>query len=106
LGTNVITFDQALETPPWKSTASAMNELLVAEGYTTSAGRHVRYLAARAGVLIFVGGGGGLPTLRVSLTAAGTAVLAVTRGLGASRGGERPIGGELSTACLAHDRVH
>src|SRR5215216_2534491 len=79
LGTNVITFDQALETPPWKSTASAMNELLVAQGYTTSAGRHVRYLAARAGVLIFVGGGGGLPTLRVSLTAAGTAVLAVTR---------------------------
>jgi hypothetical protein len=24
--------DQALETPPWKSTASGMNELLVAEG--------------------------------------------------------------------------
>src|SRR5215207_4972836 len=56
LGTNAITLDQALETPPWKSTASGMNELLVAEGYTTSAGRHVRYLAARAGVLIFVGG--------------------------------------------------
>jgi hypothetical protein len=32
LGTNVITLDQALETPPWKSTASGMNELLVAEG--------------------------------------------------------------------------
>jgi hypothetical protein len=30
LGTNVITFDQALETPPWKSTASGMRELLVA----------------------------------------------------------------------------
>src|SRR5215216_2163799 len=28
LGTNVMTFDQALETPPWKSTASGMNELL------------------------------------------------------------------------------
>src|SRR4029453_9237790 len=27
LGTNVITFDQALVTPPWKSTASGMNEL-------------------------------------------------------------------------------
>src|SRR5919108_5021037 len=30
LGTNVITLDQALETPPWKSTASGMNELLLA----------------------------------------------------------------------------
>jgi hypothetical protein len=29
LGTNVITFDQALETPPWRSTASGMKKLLV-----------------------------------------------------------------------------
>jgi hypothetical protein len=29
LGTNVMTLDQALETPPWKSTASGMNELLL-----------------------------------------------------------------------------
>src|SRR4029453_543715 len=28
LGTNAMTFDQALVTPPWKSTASGMNELL------------------------------------------------------------------------------
>jgi hypothetical protein len=27
----VITFDQALETPPWKSTASGMNRLLIAQ---------------------------------------------------------------------------
>src|SRR4030095_12156286 len=32
LGTKVITFDQALETPPWKSTASGMNELLWLRG--------------------------------------------------------------------------
>jgi len=32
LGTNVITFDQALETPPWKSTASGINELLRLRG--------------------------------------------------------------------------
>jgi hypothetical protein len=29
LGTKVITFDQALETPPWKSTASGIKELLL-----------------------------------------------------------------------------
>jgi hypothetical protein len=29
LSTNVVTFDQALETPPWKSTASGTNELLL-----------------------------------------------------------------------------
>jgi hypothetical protein len=28
LGTNVMTFDQALETPPWKSTASGMRSSL------------------------------------------------------------------------------
>jgi hypothetical protein len=32
LGTNVITLDQALETPPWKSTASGMNEILWLRG--------------------------------------------------------------------------
>jgi hypothetical protein len=36
LGTNVMTFDQALETPPWKSTASGMNELL-GSGWHTEA---------------------------------------------------------------------
>jgi hypothetical protein len=32
LGTKVMTLDQALETPPWKSTASGMNEILWLRG--------------------------------------------------------------------------
>src|SRR5215218_5772957 len=97
LGTNVTTLDQALEAPPWKSTASGMNELLVARRDAAVRRRqaHAREVA--------VGSYGERSSTTTSGGVAyrGSVIATVARDLGASLGTELPGYGSADDGWVA-----
>src|SRR5215211_3660382 len=89
LGTNVITLDQALETPPWKSTASGMNELLCC---LRGDGEAMRKAHAKRVATVVDGcyGGAKRHDSQGGVAYRGSVFATVARDLGASLGTELP----------------